>query len=58
MALLSLDTNESFVPISNKSNDHSQIILPSNKRPLDSSTTSEQILTKRRLQKSMPSKKD
>jgi hypothetical protein len=59
MALLSLDTNETILPVynplDNQINNDRQIILPSNKRPLESST-SEQILIKRRYQKAMPSK--
>jgi hypothetical protein len=53
MALLSLDTNETILPVynplDNQINNDRQIILPSNKRPLESST-SEQILIKRRYQ--------
>ena len=45
MALLSLDTNGSILPINQNTN----------KRPLESST-SEHILIKRRVQKSLPSK--
>ena len=59
MALLSLDTNETILPSHNKPDNqlikHGQIIIPSNKRPLESSAP-EQILIKRRYQKSLPSK--
>jgi hypothetical protein len=58
MALLSLDTNGSI--LSNNNEDHirnssSCSSTNTNKRPLESSS-SEQILTKRRYQKTIPSK--
>jgi hypothetical protein len=64
MALLSLDTNGSILPINDEvNNNRRQIIIPplsttvtnNNKRSFESST-SEQILIKRRYQKPIPCK--
>jgi hypothetical protein len=56
IVLLSLETNESILSDNHKSTiGDSSSSIKTNKRPFESST-SEQILTKRRHQKSLPSK--
>jgi hypothetical protein len=57
MALISLDTN-GILPINetHTTNSSSSSSIPNHKRSLESSSSSEQVLIKRRYQKSVPSK--